>query len=229
MTDIVPPLEIIPISLGFVNAYLVKQEGIILIDTGIPGSALKIFDTMKVNGIKPENLSLIILTHGHQDHAGSVSAIRERTTAPVLSHVNTAELLQKGVQGELQPCSMTGHLLKFFFSMKKHSTFPPFKPDILIDAPYNLSSYGISGMVIPTPGHAKGSLSVALDSGERFTGDLIFPKIPSGKPGLPFWADEPDKILPSIRTIADDNATVFYPGHGGPFMRKDVLELINPV
>ncbi|MBP9007413.1 MAG: MBL fold metallo-hydrolase [Methanospirillum sp.] len=220
---------IIPISLGFVNAFIVKQDGIILIDTGIPGSEQKILDTLRDQGCKPRDISLIIITHGHQDHAGSAASLHEISGAPVACHADDAGFLEKGKQNTLKPCSITGYFLQFIFNRKKLSEYPSVHPDILIDAPFDLESYGISGIIIPTPGHTKGSVSVALNSGERFTGDLIFPKIPSGKPGFPFWAEEPDLVLDSIRKICDENCSVIYPGHGGPYSKGDVLEMVKGV
>lgn len=227
MTDHITNPKIIPISLGFVNAYLVKQDKVILIDTGTPGSEKKIMEVMKENTIQPGDLSLIILTHGHQDHAGSASILHEILSAPVATHVYNSDFLQKGRQDTLKPISIPGYLLQFFFSRQQNSSFPPCIPDILIHAPFDLNQYGIHGMIIPTPGHSKGSLSVVLDSGERFCGDLIFPQIPSGRPGKPFWADEPDKLVSSVRTITDEGSSIFYPGHGGPFGKDDILEMIQ--
>lgn len=220
---------IIPISLGFVNAYIVKQDGIILIDTGIPASEQKILDAFYEHGLKPQDISLIIITHGHQDHVGSAAALHKISGTPVACHADDAGFLEKGKQNTLKPCSMMGFFLQFFFNRKNLSEYPPVHPDILIDGPFDLDSYGISGMIIPTPGHTKGSVAVALNSGERFTGDLIFPKIPSGKPGFPFWAEEPDLVLDSIRKICDENSSVIYPGHGGPFGKGDVLEMVKSV
>ncbi|MCA1917280.1 MBL fold metallo-hydrolase [Methanospirillum hungatei] len=217
---------IIPISLGFVNAYIVKQAGVILIDTGIPGSEQKILDAFNEHGLKPHDISLIIITHGHQDHAGSAAALQEISGAPVVCHTDDAGFLAKGKQNTLKPCSMTGFFLQFFFNRKKLSEYPPVRPDILVDALFDLEPYGVSGKVISTPGHTKGSIVVALNSGERFTGDLIFPKIPSGKPGFPFWAEEPDLVLDSIRKICDDNCSMIYPGHGRPFQKGEILEMV---
>ncbi|NLV28012.1 MAG: MBL fold metallo-hydrolase [Methanomicrobiales archaeon] len=219
--------KVIPVTLGFVNSYIVKQTGIILIDTGIPGSDQKIIDVLHDHGLKLSDISLIILTHGHQDHAGSASALQEISGAPVLCHVSEAGFLEEGKQDLLKPSSLTGYFLKYFFNRRKVSEFPPVYPDIHIDGSFNLESYGISGVIIPTPGHTKGSISVALQSGERFTGDLIFPKIPSGKPGFPFWADEPDSIVDSIRRICDEKCSVIYPGHGGPFVKSDIMDLMK--
>lgn len=221
--------KVIPVALGFVNAYIVKQNGIILVDTGTPGSEQKIINTLHDHGLKLSEVSLIILTHGHQDHAGSASALQEISGAPVLCHVSEAGFLEEGKQDLLKPSSLTGYFLKYFFNRRKLSEFPPVHPDIVIERSFSLDSYGVSGIIIPTPGHTKGSLSVALQSGERFTGDLIFPKIPSGKPGFPFWADDPDYIIDSIRRICDENCSVMYPGHGGPFGKSDIMDLMKAI
>ncbi len=71
------------------------------------------------------------------------------------------------------------------------SSYPAFEPDILIDGPLELEEYGVRGRVIPTPGHSPGCVSVLLKSGDAIAGDLIFPSIPSEKPSLTFWADDP--------------------------------------
>lgn len=41
------PIEVIPVNLGIVNAYIVKQDGVILIDTGYPKSEDAILRTMQ--------------------------------------------------------------------------------------------------------------------------------------------------------------------------------------
>ncbi len=216
-----------PVPLGFVTAYIVKQNGIILIDAGIPGSEEIILGTLKGLGFKPPDVSLIIITHGHQDHAGSAAALQEETGAPIICHSADAGYLENGKQGRLKPCSIVGYFLKFFFNRKKLSVFPPVHPDILIESAFDLRPYGISGRIVPTPGHTKGSVSIVLNSGERFIGDLIFPKIPSGKPGLPFWAEKPELIMDSIRNICDSTCTRIYPGHGGPYTYYDLYDLMS--
>lgn len=45
-----PPIEVIPVNLGIVNAYIVKQDGVILIDTGYPKSEDAILRAMQGAG-----------------------------------------------------------------------------------------------------------------------------------------------------------------------------------
>lgn len=67
-----------------VNVWLVRSEdGLILIDGGIPKMATGI-----LKQIKELNLPLkkILLTHGHSDHVGSIKEIVRHTSAPVYIH-----------------------------------------------------------------------------------------------------------------------------------------------
>lgn len=221
-----PPV-IIPVSLGFVQVYIVIHNGVMIFDTGIPGSEQTILKVLKEQGISPEEVTIIVLSHGHTDHAGSVRVLQEKTGAPVTVHESDVEKLREGKQGDLKPISLAGTLLRPLFNRGKRAVYPPAEPDIIVDKPFELDNFGIEGTLIPTPGHTKGSVSVALRSGERFTGDLIFPTIPSNKAGTPFWAEEPDLILPSIKQLMEDEPTIFYTGHGGPFTSQDVLEMVE--
>ncbi|HZY43274.1 MAG TPA: MBL fold metallo-hydrolase, partial [Anaerolineae bacterium] len=52
------------ITLNFVNAFLIiDEDGLTLIDTGLPGSDKKIIEYLSGIGRLPNNLKRIILTH----------------------------------------------------------------------------------------------------------------------------------------------------------------------
>jgi glyoxylase-like metal-dependent hydrolase (beta-lactamase superfamily II) len=75
--QIVEGMYLLP--LGNVNAYLLKMDhGLVLIDTGTAGSALKILEVIRFIGHKPSDLKSILLTHCHPDHAGSAAALKRR-------------------------------------------------------------------------------------------------------------------------------------------------------
>ncbi len=79
-------LSIYPIHMGFGTVYVVKREGIILIDGGDPNKLANFKDGLAKASIQPEEIELIILTHGHWDHIGSARDIKELTRARVLMH-----------------------------------------------------------------------------------------------------------------------------------------------
>src|SRR6266849_991357 len=59
----------------FVNAYLVREDdGFTLVDTTLGGAADKLRSIVEQSG---GEIKRIALTHGHQDHAGSMDALRK--------------------------------------------------------------------------------------------------------------------------------------------------------
>ncbi len=212
------PIEVIPVRLGLTSrAYLVRQHGVALVDTGIPGREGAIVARMKESGISPDEIRLILLTHGHADHAGSARALRDLSGAPVAVHREDAPMVRSGRQGALNPTGTAGFILRAVYGRKASAHFPPLEPDIILADSFSLNEYGIRGEVMHTPGHTAGSVSLLLGNGDAIVGDLVFPTIPSGRPGLPFFADDPDEVRASIgKVLAFQDGTI-YPGHGGPF------------
>jgi len=83
----------IPIlPLGMVNAHLIRgADGCILVDAGVPGSEAKIEKVLTRNGLSFKDIKLIVVTHAHVDHAGSVYALRELSRAPIVAHADDAK------------------------------------------------------------------------------------------------------------------------------------------
>jgi glyoxylase-like metal-dependent hydrolase (beta-lactamase superfamily II) len=78
--------------LGFVNAYLVREDdGLTLVDTMIGGSAKGILAAAQALGAP---IARILLTHGHSDHVGSLDALAEALDGvEVLASEREARLL----------------------------------------------------------------------------------------------------------------------------------------
>jgi len=92
---IVPGLYLI--NLGFVNAYLLEgKDGLILVDTGIPGSPEKILEAVRSLGKQPADVKHILVTHLHGDHTGSLAALKQATGAPAYMHPLDAALVRQG-------------------------------------------------------------------------------------------------------------------------------------
>jgi glyoxylase-like metal-dependent hydrolase (beta-lactamase superfamily II) len=86
-----------------------------------------------------------------------------------------------------------------------------------VDAPYRLDTYGIDGVVIPSPGHTHGSLYVQLATGECIAGDLVMGMFPAPRPRLPIFAEDMEAARKNIRIVIDARPAIVYAGHGGPF------------
>lgn len=211
-----------PIPLGIVNAFLIRGDRSVLVDTGVPGSANKILRALSQLGLQPADLALIILTHGHSDHVGSSDQLREQTGASVAIHAHDADILRTGQNPTLHSTNTMGKLIGRMTS-KTIRGFKPFEPDILIEGELSLEEYGIHGKILPTPGHTPGSVSVLLDSGEMLVGDALMGGMMSkGNPRFPHFAENVSGTRQSIDTILKLAPSTIYTGHGGPFTFQEV-------
>lgn len=226
--------EIARIDLGNVNCYLVRQGGnFFLIDTGGHLFLDKKFDNgrqtleteLKNHGCDTANLKLVILTHGHNDHAASAAFIREKYNAKIAMHPDDVNLVEnptlEKVMGDCKYLSLVNKLV--FAVMKGPITklskkilddFERFTPDILTEEGVDLSPYGFNAKVIHIPGHTKGSIGILAEQRGLFVGDVF---INQDKPAIAPNAYDYKILKDSIKRIKSMNIKTIYPGHGTPF------------
>ncbi|PQP34119.1 hypothetical protein C6A37_09425, partial [Desulfobacteraceae bacterium SEEP-SAG9] len=170
--------------------------------------------------IKPEEVKLIVLTHGHWDHIGSAKDIKEATGAKIAMHAKEKDWLEKSLKPQPPGVTLWGkifiNILKMFLPLIH---IPATKVDVVLtDEAFSLADYGIPGKVIYTPGHSSGSVSILLETGDVFVGDLAMNKFPLRfSPGLPIFAEDWDKVIESWKMLLDQGAKTVYPAHGEPF------------
>jgi hydroxyacylglutathione hydrolase len=214
---------VIPIRLGWAKAFVIRGKRPVLVDTGFPGSTPRIINSLHKNGIEPDWLSLILITHGHSDHFGSAAELKKLTGAPVAIHKLDAEALIKGHDPALKPTGFIGRMLVPVIERRGPAKAPPVEPDILISDELDLRKYGVEGKVIHTPGHTPGSLSVILPNGESIVGDLIMRgMLRFWQPNYPLFADSMSQLNKSLKLILRNKPSKIYCTHGGPFEPKTV-------
>jgi len=191
-----------------------------MIEAGGPNQAQRFLQALRKLSIQPRDIHLLVLTHGHWDHVGSAKAIKDLTGAPIALHSLEREWLEKSLKpvppGVTAWGRIMGCLLK---TLLPFVHIPAADVDVaLSDAGMSLADYGIAGKIIYTPGHSMGSVSVLLDSGDAFVGDLAMSGPPLRlTPGLPVLAESMQKVRESWKVLLDRGAKTIYPAHGKPF------------
>jgi len=213
-------ININPIPLGFDSCYIIKDRGVIMVDGGAPKKAKDFMKGLEKVSIKPEEVKLIVLTHGHWDHIGSAKEIKEITGAKIAMHQWEKDWLEKSLKPMPPGVTLWGHvfgrIIKMFLPLVH---IPGTHVDVVLsEEDFSLAEYGISGKVIYTPGHSSGSVSILLETGDVFVGDLAMNKFPLRlRPGLPIFAEDRQKLKESWKLLLDQGAKTIYPAHGEPF------------
>ena len=68
------------------NVYLLVDEVLVMVDSGLPGNLKAITWYVSSIGRSLEELKYVLITHGHPDHTGGAPALRQNTGAQVLAH-----------------------------------------------------------------------------------------------------------------------------------------------
>ena len=208
------------------SCYLIKEDGIIMVDSCTPKQGKKFLKWLKDLSINPGDISLLLLTHGHIDHIGSASEFKKLTGCKVAINHREKDWVEKalksvppGVNLWGKVCAALGSVLITFIKL------PGTPVDLALeDEDHSLEPYGIHGRVIHTPGHTSGSMSLLLDTGDAFVGDLAVNGLPMRiGPGMPEVAENTDAVKESWRLLLSNGAKQIYPTHGKHFS-ADVLE-----
>jgi glyoxylase-like metal-dependent hydrolase (beta-lactamase superfamily II) len=211
------------LRLGQVNAYLIQgREGYMLVDAGFPRREKVLFAWLKEKNIHPHEIRLIVITHVHFDHVGSVQAIQAGTGSSVAVPEGEAGLLE---HGEVAIPPGTRWFSRPFLAFARQSPFikswfrfQALKPDLLLRGETSLEAYGFSARVLPTPGHTLDSVSVLTEDGLAFVGDLAPNDLPFGLgPIYNSFGEDGPMMLRSWETLLRAGVRNILPAHGKPF------------
>ena len=206
------------------NCYLLLGEQPVLVDTGAPGDLKRILAGLKAHQVEVKDLALILLTHGHSDHAGCAAELKRRSGAQVALHTGDVELVREGRNGVLAVRDILGRILRPFVD----EPFEAFEPDMIFRDGFSLAPYGIRGRVLATPGHTTGSASVVLASGEAIIGDVL-----RGSLLMPnrardhYFCNDPESNTRSIVRLAREGLLRCYPGVFGSFPGSELGDFLR--
>ncbi len=209
--------------------YLLKlKDGYLLVDTSWPGRYKRFKRKIKKYNLQVTDIKYLLLTHTHTDHTGFANNLLKDSGAKLIVHENAVPLLRKGVmESEAEPTNRFMRVMFRFVHKLVATTYPgitieenriiTIKKDEDIPIPKEI---GLKGKIIATFGHTNDSISLILEDGKGFIGDLctnnIWLFIGLGqKPPLNVGKDI---VLKSWEKLVVNGVKKIYPAHGKPFL-----------
>ena len=140
--------------------YIPGDSGGLLVDTDYAGTLGLFYRAIKQNGLEVKDIRYVIATHYHPDHMGLIGNLTEQGV----------KLLLVDVQKDCV------HFSDDIFAKDRLPFVPVDEGRATViscmESRGFLGSLGIGGEIIHTPSHSPDSISVVLDDGGCFVGDL---------------------------------------------------------
>ncbi|MBQ6551346.1 MAG: MBL fold metallo-hydrolase [Lachnospiraceae bacterium] len=144
------------------NTYLIEGEhGRLLLDTGWAGTFPAFCRACGEMGIPVQGIDYILITHFHPDHMGIAQEIAELGPVIVVTDVQRDFI----------------HSADDVFRKEPKTPFVPIDESKVRFVSFSesrvfLAELGLQGEILYTPGHSDDSISLCLDDGAVFAGDL---------------------------------------------------------
>lgn len=191
-------MNIVNVGYASTNYYVLgAHANRLLVDVGWPGTLARLLATLKRKGIALQDIGYLLVTHYHPDHAGLAQELKAAGVRLIV------------LEQQLVAIPMLKTYMK------------PINPYVEISLHDNeqistaasrafLKRIGIAGEIAWTPGHSDDSVTLVLDEGAAFTGDLP-------RPG---FADEQASavVQRSWDTLRALGARTIYPGHAPAYL-----------
>lgn len=191
-------------------------DGFTIIDASISGAANKIVAQIGALGRQAADIKRILITHGHPDHVGDLTKLKQLTGAQVMCHA----LEKPVIQGE-QP------IVRRPSGLRPPNTFikPPTQIDRVLDDGDVLSEVMGGLHVIHTPGHAPGHLAFwHPEKRILITGDVIFHILRLTLPFAFLTADMDEDKRSIAKLVALEPSVVCF-GHGQPITENAAAQI----
>ncbi len=140
--------------------YLPGQTGGLLVDTDYAGTLYTFYKAIKQAGIGIKDIEYVFATHYHPDHMGLIGDLMKQGVKLLLIDVQSSSVhYSDGIFArDKLPFTPIDESMAVVISCKESRIF--------------LSRLGIAGEIIHTPSHSEDSVSLILDDGDCFVGDL---------------------------------------------------------
>ncbi len=165
----------------------------LLVDLGWPGRGGELLANLRRMDIPIHQLCYGLATHYHIDHAGAAQDLK-KAGVPLLVmdvQVDAIPAMQQWTKPQDNYTEISTHDNMSISCAESRAL---------------LATIHIPGQILYTPGHSDDSVSLLLDNGAAFIGDLTHPER--------IGYEDPAVVTASWRLLHAHGATHVYPGHG---------------
>jgi metallo-beta-lactamase class B len=174
-------------------SYLITTSaGHILLDGAMPGSERLIEDSIRKLGFKTSDIRLLLISHAHMDHVGTLAYFKKLTNAPLVVMPPDDELLKSGGTKD------------YLYAKVEPFHFPPVTADRTLRDGETITLGDVRMTAHHTPGHTRGCTTwttTVKEGGRDYR--VVFAGSTSVNPGTHLVKS------PSYPGIADDYTRSF--------------------
>jgi len=175
------------------NSFFIDGEKRILVDPGHFHLFSHVRDQLSALSLTPEDMDIVIITHGHPDHMEAVRIFADATSM-IAIHETEMQFIKRVAPHYGEALGITD-----------------FEPHILLREG-DLKIGNLDFQVIHTPGHSPGSICLYWPERKAlFAGDVVFNQ-GIGRTDLP--GGDGDKLKESIKRISRLEVECLLTGHG---------------
>ncbi|ACP37387.1 MBL fold metallo-hydrolase [Saccharolobus islandicus] len=186
--------------------------GLMIVDTGLPGYLDQIESYLKTWGYSLEDISDIVITHWHHDHAGNAMTIKRISDAKIYAHVDELENLENPPKYNIIYSDELGVSFSIFKKTMERINnlhYESVKVDVALKGGEELGGF----KVIHVPGHTKGHIAL-FDGKYLIVGDAIRNVRNTLSPPLRIFSWNYDFAVNSFNYLVSLPYTVLIPYHG---------------
>ena len=192
------------------RVYLVNCNGeLVLIDAGAGCNVDKIIQNIEKDGLCPKNISSILLTHSHADHAGGASKFKKLYDCKIYISGIESSFLNSSDESKLKldVAKRSGLYSPDYAFSPCESSVSLKNNDLIIFNDFTFKAINV-------PGHSEGSICYFINLPEGvalFTGDVVFAEGVIGM--LNCDGSDLSAYRKNIHKISDLNIDLLFPGH----------------